>query len=277
MTAHDRQQRAADFAALHQPGKPFLLPNAWDVASAVLLGEAGFPAIGTTSLAVNAAAGLIDGTATGRAQTMALASTIVPRVSVPVTVDLEGGYSDDPKEVAELAAELASIGVVGINLEDVGVDGQLRPPAVQAAIIGAVLAAAPDLFVNARTDLYWLNIGLPDGRLAETIQRLRAYQDAGARGVFVPALTPLAAIAAVTEQVRLPLNVLWHPDIATARLAAAGVARVSTGSAPYRRALAAAVATAVAARDGREPPALDVSYSELQARLQAAQERRARR
>ena len=115
-------------------------------------------------MGVNAAAGLIDGQGTGRAHTMALAAAIVPRLTVPVTVDFEGGFSDDPAVVAELAAELAGLGVAGINLEDASAGGTLRDPAAQARIIGAVRAAAPDLFVNARTDVFWLKYG-PAGRL----------------------------------------------------------------------------------------------------------------
>jgi 2-methylisocitrate lyase-like PEP mutase family enzyme len=258
-----------EFAALHRRGHPFVLPNAWDVTSALLLAAAGFPAIGTTSLGVNAAAGLIDGSGTGRAYTLALAAALVPRLAVPVTVDLEGGYSDEPAAVAELAAELASLGVAGVNLEDAALGGGLRPPGDQAAIVRAVVAAAPGLFVNARTDTYWLRVGPESSRLTETVSRLLAYCEAGASGVFVPALADLAEIDAVTSRVQLPLNLLWRPGLDMTQLAGAGVARVSTGSGPYRRALAAGLATAVAARDGGQPPEPDVTYEEVQALLAA--------
>jgi 2-methylisocitrate lyase-like PEP mutase family enzyme len=258
-----RQFAAREFAALHRPGEPFLLPNAWDVASAVLLAAAGFPAVGTTSLGVTAAAGLIDGAGTGRAVTLELARQIVLRLVVPVTIDIEGGYSDNPDVVAALAAELAGLGAAGINLEDATPAGELRPAAEQALIIRAVTDAAPGLFVNARTDTYWLNVGPEAGRLTATIDRLLRYADAGAAGVFVPALTGQQAIETVTARVQRPLNLLWRPGMNLAELGAAGVARVSTGSAPYRRALAAGLATAVAARDGCEPPAADLAYAEL--------------
>src|SRR4029077_1274765 len=92
-----------------------------------------------------------------------------------------------------LAAELASLGVAGINLEDVTGGGQLRSPAAQTAIIRAVVTAAPDLFVNARTDMYWLKIGQENSRLEETIGRLLAYEEAGANGVYVAGLTAMGA------------------------------------------------------------------------------------
>ena len=204
---------ASVFAALHQRAHPFVLPNAWDVASALLLADAGFPAIGTTSLGITASAGLPDGAGAGAALTIALAGQLVPRLSVPLTVDLEGGYADDPARVAALAAELADLGVAGINLEDGRPDGRLRPLDEHAAIIGAVVSAAPGLFVNARTDTYWLRVGPEHTRLGETVRRLNAYRDAGAAGVFVPGLSDLADIATVTETVPLPLNILWQPDV----------------------------------------------------------------
>lgn len=261
--------RAADFAALHHGPGPFLLPNAWDVASAVLLADAGFPAIGTTSLGVTASAGLPDSTGAGVDLTIALARTLAARVPVPVTVDLEGGYSDDPGRVAELAAELVALGIAGVNLEDGRPDGQLRPVEVHAAIVRAVVTAAPGLFVNARTDTYWLGVGAEDGRLAETVHRLEAYRDAGASGVFVPRLTDLPDTATVTSAVALPLNVLWRPGVDPAALADAGVARISTGSALYRHAMATAVRTAQQARDGTSPPAEPVDYDRLQQLLAA--------
>ncbi|MDT4974662.1 MAG: hypothetical protein QOG98_420 [Pseudonocardiales bacterium] len=255
---------ASVFAALHHGTGPFVLPNAWDVASAVLLAEVGFPAIGTTSLGVTAAAGLPDGAAAGSDLTVALARTLVGRLAVPITVDVEGGYYDDPAAVAALAAELADLDVAGINLEDGRAGGTLRPVAEHAAIIRAVVAAAPALFVNARTDTYWLDIGVADGRNEETIQRLLAYRDAGASGVFVPGLVDLADTATVAARVGLPLNVLWRPGVELAALASAGVARVSTGSALYRHALAAALGAADAARTGAEPVTVAVDYGVLQ-------------
>ena len=279
MTAAGQAVAASQqFAALHRRGEPFLLPNAWDVASAVLLANAGFPAVGTTSLGVTAAAGLIDGAGQGRAAVLDLARRIVPRLIVPVTVDVEGGYSDDPGEVAALACELASVGTAGINLEDARPGGTLRSAAAQARIIRAVTDVAPGLFVNARTDTFWLGIGPEPGRLTDTIGRLLAYADAGASGVFVPGLADLQAVDTITARIPQPLNLLWQPggrrgDRRAGRLAClaelgqAGVARVSTGSAPYRRALAAGLATAVAARDGSPPPAGDITYAELVAVL----------
>lgn len=257
----------ATFAALHAGPGPFLLPNAWDVASGVLLAEAGFAAIGTTSLGVTAAAGLPDGAGAGRDLTVALAAALVARLPVPLTVDLEGGYAEDPAEVAHLAAGLAELGIAGVNLEDGRPDGQLRSVAHHAAVIRAVAAAAPALFINARTDTYWLRIGAEQVRPAETIRRLSAYRDAGASGAFTPGLSNLAALERVATAVALPLNVLWQPGVTLAELGAAGVARVSTGSALYRHALGAALTVAASARTAGTPTTTPVDYAELQHHL----------
>ncbi|MEU3496735.1 isocitrate lyase/phosphoenolpyruvate mutase family protein [Kitasatospora cineracea] len=255
---------AAAFRELHhRPGAPLLLPNAWDHASAAALAAAGFPAVGTTSLGVAAAAGLPDGAGRTRAETLRLARRIGGG-SFLLSVDVEGGFSDDPAEVADLAAELAEAGAVGVNLEDGRADGGLTPPRLHAAKISAVKSAVPRLFVNARTDTHWLG----GGRGAETAPRLAAYRDAGADGVFVPGLTDPAAIAAAVDATALPLNVLAAPDgPSLTRLAGLGVRRVSLGSLLFRLALGAAVDTAVGLRaNGVLPPAPAVpGYAEVQA------------
>ena len=251
------------FAALHVPGAPFLLPNCWDVASGLLLAD-GAPAVGTTSLGITAAAGLADGAGEGRDLTVALAAALVLRLPVPLTVDLEGGFSEDPAEVADLAVQLSELGVAGINLEDGRAGGRLRTADEHAAVVRAVVAAAPALFVNARTDTHWRQVGEQSGRAAETARRLAAYRDAGASGVFAPGLVDLAEVERLAAAVPAPLNVLWHPSATLAQLGAAGVARVSTGSALYRQALGAALGTAQAARDDRPTTAPAVGYDDVQ-------------
>lgn len=256
----------AAFRALHHRTTPFLLPNCWDVASGLLLADDA-PALGTTSLGITAAAGLPDGAGAGRDLVVALAATLVPRLRVPLTVDLEGGYSDDPAQVADLAVQLAEIGVAGINLED-GLEGRrLRPAAQHAAVIAAVKAVAPELFLNARTDTWWLRTGPDSDRLHDTTERIAAYRDAGADGIFTPGLTDLAQLEHVATAVALPLNALWQPGVHLDELGAAGVRRISTGSALYRHALGAALSSAASARGGTPPTGTTLGYADLQHRL----------
>lgn len=255
------------FRALHRPGDPFLLPNAWDHASALALLDAGFSAIGTTSLGVAHAAGLTDASGQARQQTLALARQL-GGLPVLFTVDIEGGFSADPAEVADLAAELREAGAVGLNLEDSRPGGELADPQIHARLIEAVKTRVPDLFVNARTDPYWLGVPNP---LATALERAERYVEAGADGVFVPAVTEERDIETIARQVEAPLNVLAGQSLeAYARL---GVARVSTGSLLFRAAIstAAAIAQAIRAGQGTDLSGVE-AYGEFEQRLQRYQE-----
>ncbi|MFF4471551.1 isocitrate lyase/phosphoenolpyruvate mutase family protein [Streptomyces sp. NPDC001599] len=244
------------FAALHRAGEPLLLPCAWDHASAFALAGQGFRAVGTTSLGVAAAAGLPDGASATRDETLRLALTL-GSAPFPLSVDAEDGFSDDPDEVGEFARQLAAVGAVGINLEDA-----LGPADRHAAKIAAVRAAAPGLFVNARTDTYWSG----DGDATQTLRRLEAYREAGADGVFVPGLTDPARIASLAAHFDVPLNILYTPAGPTlAHLADLGVRRVSLGSLLYRRALGAALQAAADVRAGRDPGGPAPTYDEVRA------------
>ncbi|MQY38602.1 hypothetical protein SRB17_66150 [Streptomyces sp. RB17] len=258
-SAEPTQPARTSFAGLHhRPGEPLLLPNAWDHASAAVLAAHGFPAIGTTSLAVAAAVGLPDGQGATREHALRLALTLGSEPYL-LSVDAEDGFADDPDEVAELARELWAVGVAGINLED-----GLGPVGRHAAKIAAVKAAVPGLFVNARTDTYWLGDG--DGDETDTLRRLDAYRQAGADGVFVPGLTDPGRIAALVRRLDVPLNILYSPSGPTvAHLADLGVRRVSLGSLLYRRALGAAVETMAAVAAGGTPQGATPSYDEVQA------------
>ena len=242
------------FADLHRPGAPLVLPNAWDHASGAALAAAGFPAIGTTSLGVAAALGTPDGASGTAEATLALAHRLA-HLPAAITVDIEHGFSDDPEAVAGYVARL---GVAGVNIED-----RLGDPALHAAKVACIKARTPDLFVNVRTDTYWL--GRP--ALEETLERANAYVEAGADGVFVPGVTAADEIATLARELPVPLNVLFAPGKLTiAELAELGVARVSTGSLLFRVALGAALEAATAVRDGDRLDGLHApSYSEVDA------------
>ncbi|GAA2930928.1 isocitrate lyase/phosphoenolpyruvate mutase family protein [Streptomyces mexicanus] len=247
---------ATAFAALHRGGAPLLLPNAWDHASALALAARGFQAVGTTSLAVAAAAGLPDGAAATREHTLRLALALGSRPLL-LSVDAEGGFSDDPDDVAAFAREVWAVGAVGINLED-----GLGPADRHAAKVRAVKSAAPGLFVNARTDTYWLG----DGDETETLRRLDLYVRAGADGVFVPGLSEPAAIARLVRRVEAPVNILFSPaGPSLSHLTDLGVRRVSLGSLLYRRALGAALDAMTAVAADRVPQGTTPTYEAVQA------------
>ncbi len=249
------------FRELHYTEAPLLLPNAWDVGSALGFVAAGFPAIGTTSFGVAASIGLPDGGGATRAATVALAAQL-GRLPVPITTDIEDGYSDDPVEVAEFVSELAALGVAGINIED-SKDGNLVDPAILAGKLVAIKRRTPDVFVNARVDNYWF---AEEAKVEAVLLRAGTYSEAGADGIFVPGVSDPEDIRSITAGIGLPVNVLAHPSLTVAELGELGVRRVSSGSLPYRAAVDAAVNVVSALRDGKQVPAA-TSYWEMQSRL----------
>jgi 2-methylisocitrate lyase-like PEP mutase family enzyme len=183
---------------------------------------------------------------------------ITDAVTIPVTVDVEGGYSEDPEACAANVARLMDLGVVGINFEDRKVGGSgLHSIEAQCSRIAVIRAMADSrgvpLFINARTDLF-LGTGLaPSSGMAETKERAAAYARAGASGFFVPGLVDLSAIGELCNTVELPLNVMVMPGLPDAReLADAGVARISYGPAAYLLAMQAIQDAARTVRETRQ-------------------------
>ncbi|AXJ10919.1 isocitrate lyase/phosphoenolpyruvate mutase family protein [Arthrobacter sp. PM3] len=251
----------ATFRELHHTREPLLLPNAWDVGSALAFAAAGFPAVGTTSFGIAASAGLPDGGRSSQAATAALVAQL-RRLPVHLTVDIEDGYSDDPDEVAEHVAELANLGVAGINLED-STAGHLVDPSAFAGKVAAVKRRCPEIFINARVDNIWFG---EQATVDAVLLRAGVYADAGADGIFVPGLVVPEDIRRITAGIGLPVNVLAHPSLTVAELGELGVRRVSSGSLPYRAAVDAAVNVATALRDGKQVPGA-TPYWEMQSRL----------
>jgi len=232
------------FLALHDGRKTLLLPNAWDVASARIFEEAGFPAIGTSSAGVAFALGYPDGQKISRGEMLAVVRRIAEAVGIPVTADMEAGYGVKPEEIAQTAREVIAAGAVGMNLED-SVDD--RPDALAnmslqkekiRAVVEASARAGVSFVLNARTDVFLAGIGAPETRLARTIERLNAYRDAGAQCLFAPGVKDKETIAQLVKGVRGPLNILGTAGTPpVAELEKLGVARVSVGSGPMRATL----------------------------------------
>ncbi len=219
------------FRELHAPGRMLVLPNAWDAGSARLIESCGAEAIATTSSGVAWACGYPDGDAIPPDVLIDAVARIRRVLTVPLTVDAEGGYSTDPARVGETIEGLVDAGAVGVNLEDGS-----APPALLAAKIAAAKKAAArvgvDLFVNARTDVFLRGLVEPARRVAETLARGRAYRDAGADGLFVPGVSDPDVIRELVAGTELPLNVMLVPKLPSLReLAKHGVRRVSAGAA----------------------------------------------
>jgi 2-methylisocitrate lyase-like PEP mutase family enzyme len=244
-------EKAAVLRELHVPGKPLILPNAWDAASAKAVAETGFPAVATGSAAVAAVLGYADGEETPPAEMLAAVSRMVRVVDVPVTADMERGYGLEP---AELVARLLATGAVGCNLEDSDPRTDLLiDPGEQAEFLAAVRAAAgPALVVNARIDTYIAKDG--SRARADAVARARRYLEAGADCVYPIGLTDENEIAALVDEAGGPVNVLFKPGSPSlARLAELGVARVSYGHGLHMAAHAHATRMIRAVSEGRSP------------------------
>lgn len=240
------------FHDLHRSGL-LILPNAWDGGSAALMRAKGAKAIATTSAGVAWALGWPDGDALPVDRLAQVTRDVVRAAQgLPVSIDVEGGYSDDPAEVAAQAANLVEAGAAGINIEDGG-----GAPDLLAAKIAAIRAAVgPDLFINARCDVWLRGVGEPGTRVAEAARRGATYAAAGADGLFTPGLTDEGDIAAMVAASPLPLNLLAFPGLPDARtLEGLGVRRLSAGSGIVRATWGRAAAlTEGFLADGRSEP-----------------------
>lgn len=217
------------FHALHENGL-LRLPNAWDAGSARLIESLGAKAIATTSAGVAWAYGYPDGGQVLPSLVLSVSESITRVIKVPLSVDIEGGYSSDPAKVAALVVRLAERGVVGVNLED-GVDDADLLARKIGATKDALAKAGLALFVNARTDVYLANLVEKPKRVTEVLSRSKRYSSAGADGLFVPAVTALSEIAEIAGETQLPLNVLaWEGLPEPDKLEASGVRRLSAGS-----------------------------------------------
>jgi 2-methylisocitrate lyase-like PEP mutase family enzyme len=240
----EQKNKAKAFLAMHSGGDPLLLPNVWDVASARIVEEAGFPALATTSAGVAFSLGYPDGQKIHKDRMMAAITHIALAVKVPVTADVESGYGNDPEAVARTARAVIMGGAIGLNLEDATGDRErpLLDLSVEVEKIRAVRDTADKfdvaLVINARTDVYLLQGGEPSSRYDETIRRLSAYRDAGADCVFAPGLKEVTTIKRLVADLKCPVNILAGPGSPSVReLQALGVARVSLGSGPMRATL----------------------------------------
>jgi 2-methylisocitrate lyase-like PEP mutase family enzyme len=228
----NRQAKPAMLRALHVPGDPLVLPNAWDAASARIVEAAGFPVVATSSNATAAILGYDDGEDAPVDDTLAAAARIVSAVNVPVTVDFERGYRLAPTELVE---RFAATGAVGLNLEDSDPPtGKMIDAGEQADFLAAVRSAATsagiDLVINARTDSFLRRAGSPEEQLAASIDRGTRYLEAGAGCIYPIAASDHDVIRALVDGIPGPINVGYtRGNLSLAELAALGVARVSFG------------------------------------------------
>ncbi|WP_257141267.1 isocitrate lyase/PEP mutase family protein [Priestia megaterium] len=242
MLNHENQLlKFQNFQQLHKESYAFVLPNAWDVISAKIFEKNGFPAVATTSAGIAMSLGYTDGEKIPFEQMLGAVKRIINSVNIPVSVDLESGYGRSINEVVDNARQIILAGGIGINLEDGtgDLDSPILDVSLQVERISEIRLLSKSLkvplFINARTDLYWLNIGDLDLRLQEAISRGKAYQKAGADCIFIPGLYDIESIKKVRQELSCPINLLSGPNLPSINtLAQVGIERISTGSAPFR-------------------------------------------
>lgn len=218
------------FHDLHRQPAPLVLPNAWDAGSARLIARLGAPAIATTSAGVAWSLGYRDGDLLPLDEHLGAVRRIRRVIDIPLSVDIESGYADDPAAVGDNVARFIEAGAVGINLQD----GAAAPEQLARKIAAARAAALRHgvaLYINIRCDVFARQLAGPAERVDETLRRARLYREAGADGLFVLAATDTHEIARIAAGTPLLLNVIAWPGLAPAgALAALGVRRVTTGS-----------------------------------------------
>jgi len=226
------------FSELHQGPAILLLPNAWDAGSARLIESLGAKAIATTSAGLAWSNGYPDGNALPEDQLVATIREIARVIRVPLTIDIEAGYSEDPDAVARLVVRILGVGVVGINIEDGAGSPDLLCRKI-AAIRDHVAHSGCDLFINARTDVYLGGAPSRDAAIEEVISRSSRYRTAGCDGLFVPGLIIGDAMATISTAIApIPLNVMAVPNLPPLdMLQKSGVRRLSAGSSIAQAAL----------------------------------------
>jgi 2-methylisocitrate lyase-like PEP mutase family enzyme len=232
-TRTTQAELVSQFLQLHRPGEPLLMPNAWDVGSAVLLASLGFEALASTSGGFATSKGRLDG-AMDRDEVLAHVAELAAATALPLSADLENCFADDPEGVARTIAEAVGGGVAGCSVEDFSGDDEdpIYDIGLATARVEAAATAAHDgparVVLTARAENYIH--GRPD--LADTIARLQAYQAAGADVLFAPRLHDPGGLRQLMAAVDLPVSVLAAPGAPNvAELAALGVSRISVGGA----------------------------------------------
>ncbi|HUJ94748.1 MAG TPA: isocitrate lyase/phosphoenolpyruvate mutase family protein [Terriglobales bacterium] len=264
--------KAQAFRLMHRGPKILVLPNAWDAVSARILAEAGFGAIATTSGGIAFSLGYPDGQHIARDEMLAVVRRIASAVKVPVTADVEAGYGKRPEDARRTAEAVIEAGAVGMNFEDA--TGERERPLEDltlqlekiAAVKEAARAAAVPIVLNARTDVFLLEVGPAEKRYAEAVRRLSAFRDGGADCVFLPGVRDRETIERAVRDLKCPVNILAGPGSPpVTELQKLGVARVSVGSGLTRATLGSLRKMAIELKNRGTYESLEIGipYAEL--------------
>ncbi len=226
--------RFQGFKLLHEQKSPLLIGNVWDVQSALMFERVGYKALGTSSAAIASSLGYEDGEQIIFDELHAIVKSITAKVAIPLTVDIEAGYSREANKIIENIVLLSQEGVIGVNLEDSIVEDGTRKLVDSKSFSETVESIKRhlvendiDVFLNIRTDPYVIGL---DNPLKKSIARAKLYEEAGADGIFVPCIVDENDIKRLVDSVSLPLNVMAMPDLPSfSILERIGVKRISMG------------------------------------------------
>ena len=218
------------FFQLHHQKNPFIIANAWNAKSAQIIENNGYDAIATSSGAIADTLGYADGEKIPFSELLYVVRRIISSISIPLSVDLERGYSDNLAELNDNVQKLIDIGVVGINLEDAqGEEIYLKK---LNSIKNYLTKNNQQLFINARTDGFLQKLESP---LETTLKRAKLYEEAGADGLFVTGVQDISLVKEITSSVTLPVNVVGVPKLSSIEaLANCGVKRISMAVLLYK-------------------------------------------
>lgn len=223
------------FKELHQNNEPLLLGNVWNPQSAKVYEKLGYQALATSSSAVAHSLGYEDGENMTFDEYLYMVGRILKSISIPLTVDLEGGYGKAVDAVVSNISKLAEIGVVGINIEDSFIVEGSRKIAVKEvffeklkSIITKLKEDNVEMFINVRTDTFLLGLENP---VEETLQRIKLFEEAKVDGIFVPCITAENDIETIVKSTEIPVNVMAMPELPDFKtLQNLGVKRISSGN-----------------------------------------------
>jgi 2-methylisocitrate lyase-like PEP mutase family enzyme len=249
MVSQIQKARAEHFLKLHHDKEILVLLNSWDPGSSRLIEASGFKAIGTTSMGISASLGYPDQQMIPFHEMVEAVTRIINKVTLPVTMDFEGGFGNNTKEILGFAEQIIKIGISGINFED-SLRG--KPDLLDAEVfcerISAIRSLSESLgfhlVINARTDVFLSSWGSPEERLGETVRRGNKYKEAGADCIFVPDVWDKETISTLVKEINAPINILANSSNgkglppAVQELEKLGVARLSLGSSLQKSTLA---------------------------------------
>ena len=238
MPLKSQKEKAEDFRALHHGKRILVLPNAWDVPSARVFEDAGFPAVATSSAGMLVSLGYPDGEVIDRQEFVSAVGRIARVLSVPLSADIVAGFGKTSKEVLATVKAILKAGAIGVNIEDfIHATRKLHLVERQIANVKAIRKVAETtgipLVINARTDALRFADGDEEARFKEATRRAIAYRDAGADCVYPMGLIDGASIARFVKALDFPINVMVRKGLPpVSELQRLGVARVSFGPTP---------------------------------------------